>query len=64
MSYFGSGQLIPFTGWGIYVWLVILVIAVALVFVIYKYQEPMQEYILKKVFRKEQSKKSINRRIS
>lgn len=64
MSYFGSGQLIPFTGWGIYVWLVILVIAVALVFVIYKYQDPMQEYILKKVFRKEQSKKSINRRIS
>lgn len=57
MSYFGSGKLIPFTGWGIYAWLVILVLAVFLVFVTYKYQEQMQEFILSKVFKKS-SKKS------
>ena len=56
MSYFGSGRLIPFTGWGIYVWLGILVLAVALVFVTYKYQEPMQEFILNKIFRKSKNK--------
>ena len=56
MSYFGSGRLIPFTGWGIYVWLGILVLAVALVFVTYKYQEPMQEFIINKIFRKSKNK--------
>ena len=56
MSYFGSGRLIPFTGWGIYAWIVILVLAVALVFVTYRYQEQMQEFILSKVFKKSNKK--------
>lgn len=57
MSYFGSGRLIPFTGWGIYAWLLILVLAVALIYITYKFQEPMQEFVLNKLFKKS-SKKS------
>jgi len=52
MSYFGSGNIIPFNGWGIYVWSAILVVAIILVIFIYKYQEKMQTYIMRKVFRK------------
>lgn len=57
MSYFGSGKLIPFTGWGIYVWCVILVLAVAMVYITYRYQDDMQNFILTKVFRKNKSKR-------
>jgi uncharacterized membrane protein YdjX (TVP38/TMEM64 family) len=51
MSYFGSGHLIPFTGWGIYAWTGILVIAIILVIIIYKYQDKMQEAMLNKIFK-------------
>jgi len=51
MSYFGSGHLIPFSGWGIYAWAGILVVAIILVVIIYKYQDKMQEAILNKVFK-------------
>lgn len=57
MSYFGSGHLIPFSGWGIYAWAGILVVAIILVVIIYKYQDKMQEAILNKVFK---SKRKTN----
>lgn len=58
MSYFGSGKLIPFTGWGIYVWCVILVLAVAMVYVTYRYQDTMQDFVLNKIFKRNKAKKS------
>jgi len=58
MSFFGSGQLIPFTGWGVYVWLVILVITTSFVFIIYKYQEPLQNFILGKFLNKSKTRES------
>jgi len=54
MSYFGSGKLIPFTGWGIYAWIAILIVVTILVIVMYKYQEKIQSYILNKIFKKKQ----------
>lgn len=62
MSFFGSGYLIPFTGWGIYVWIAILIVAVAMVYITYKYQDKMQNFILQKIFKRKDknvSKKSI-----
>ena len=56
MAYFGSGKLIPFTGWGMYAWIGILVVAVALVYIIYRWQDPMQTWILNKVFKKQETK--------
>lgn len=52
MSYFGSGSLIPFSGWGVYAWCAILVLALTVVIVVSKYQEKMQNFILKKILRK------------
>lgn len=52
MSYFGSGTIIPFTGWGIYAWIGILVLAIIAMVSISKYQDKMQNFILQKVFRK------------
>ncbi len=52
MAYFGSGMIIPFTGWGLYVWCGILIIAVAIVYITYRYQEQMQNYILGRLFKK------------
>lgn len=52
MSYFGSGHLIPFTGWGVYAWIVILILAVIAVYVTYRYQDNMQDFILNKIFKK------------
>lgn len=61
MSYFGSGYIIPFTGWGVYVWAVLLVVVVVIVFLTYRYQEQMQNYVLNKIFKRNQkSNQKIN----
>lgn len=57
MSFFGSGYVIPFTGWGVYAWIAILVLVVAIILVTYKYQDKMQDFILNKVFKRKKSKK-------
>ena len=54
MSFFGGGHVIPFSGWGIYVWIAILILVVFVVFFTYKYQESMQTFILNKIFKKSQ----------
>ncbi|MGN0961396.1 MAG: TVP38/TMEM64 family protein, partial [Christensenellales bacterium] len=59
MSFFGSGYVIPFSGWGIYVWIAILILAVVLVWVVYKWQDNIQNYILDKIFKN--SKKKTNK---
>lgn len=60
MSFFGSGYLIPFRGWGIYVWIVILILAVAMVYITYRYQDKLQNLILQKVFKKRKPKSKEN----
>lgn len=52
MSYFSSGTIIPFTGWGVYVWIGILIFAIISSFLIYKYQDSMQNFVIKKFFKK------------
>ncbi len=49
MSYFGGGHIIPFNGWGLYVWIILLIAFIFLVILMYKYQERMQNYILNKI---------------
>lgn len=50
MCYFGGGYIIPFTGWGLYVWGVLLVIIVIAVIMIYKYQDIIEDFIIKKIY--------------
>ncbi len=52
MSYFGGGHIIPFSGWGIYAWIGILISVLIVVIMTYKYQDNMQTFILKKIFKK------------
>lgn len=56
MAFFGGGYIIPFTGWGIYAWAVILVLAVASVVVVYKWQDNIENFILNKVFKRKRNK--------
>lgn len=50
MAYFGGGYIIPFTGWGLYVWGVMLVLIVIAVIMVYKYQDKIEDFIIKKVY--------------
>lgn len=49
MSYFGGGYIIPFTGWGLFVWPFILIFAVAAVYASTKYQPQIEKWILNKI---------------
>ena len=48
--YIGSGQIIPYHGWGLVVWSVLLVLVVVAVYLSFKYKEKI-ERLLKKTFR-------------
>lgn len=56
MAFFGGGYVIPFTGWGIYAWIAILILAIISVIVVYKWQDNIEDFILNKVFRKNSRK--------
>lgn len=49
--YLGSGTLIPFSGWGIAVWIAIFAVCIALAVLSFKYQEKIESWLVKK-FRK------------
>ncbi len=43
--FFGSGDIIPFSGWGIPVWIVIVILAVVVMFLSIKYQPQIENFI-------------------
>lgn len=49
MSYFGGGYVIPFSGWGLYVWPIILIIAIAAVVITTKFQPQLEGWVLTKI---------------
>lgn len=49
MSYFGGGYIVPFTGWGLFVWPVILVVAIVAVVLLTKHQEKIEQWVLEKL---------------
>lgn len=52
MAIFGGGYIIPFSGWGIYAWIAILIVVIAFIIIIYKWQDNIQDFILNKIFKK------------
>ena len=46
VAYFGSGHLIPYHGWGLIVWAFIIVAIVVVLFLSYKYQKQIENFIL------------------
>lgn len=56
MCYFGGGYVIPFSGWGLYVWIgIIILISIAVIFV-YKNQKKMEEWLIQKFKKKNKAK--------
>lgn len=51
MSYFGGGYVIPFTGWGLFVWPFILILAIAAVVISTKYQPQIEKWIVEKIYK-------------
>lgn len=51
VSYFSSGQIIPYSGWGLVVWAVIIVASFVLIFLSAKYSDKIQKF-LEKLFKR------------
>ena len=51
MSYFGGGYIIPFTGWGLFVWPFVLIIAIIAVVVSTKYQPQIEGWVVGKLYK-------------
>ena len=47
ICFFGSGQLIPFSGWGIPVWTILVAVGIVLCYLSIKYQSKIEGFILK-----------------
>lgn len=51
MSFFGGGYIIPFTGWGLFVWPFIIILAIAAVIIMTKYQENIESWIIARLLK-------------
>lgn len=61
MCYFGGGYIIPFSGWGLYVWGVLLVLIIIAVIMVYKYQDKIEDFIIKKVYNYKKNNKKTTK---
>ncbi len=60
--FLGSGSLIPFSGWGIYVWAVLIIAGIVCFYIAIKYQQKIENFINKlaiKNLRKKQHKERL-----
>ncbi len=56
--FLGSGDIIPFSGWGIYVWVAIFVVCIVLAVLSFKYQDKFEAWLINKLFRKKKGEVS------
>ncbi len=47
-AYIGSGQLIPYSGWGLYVWPVLIILIIVAFVICWKYQEQIEKFFMNK----------------
>ena len=59
--YMGSGEIIPFSGWGIPVWIAIFVVCVVLAVLSFKYQDKIEDWLKRKIFKKSQDDNSADK---
>lgn len=53
--FFGGGQIIPYSGWGIYVWVAIFVVCITLAVLSFKYQDKFESWLIRTFSRKKKS---------
>lgn len=60
-AYFGSGQLIPYSGWGLYVWPILIILLIVVFVLCWKYQDKFEQYFINKFskIKKQESKNSL-----
>jgi len=46
--YLGSGQLIPYSGWGLFVWPILIILLIAIFIFTWKYQDKIEKYFINK----------------
>ena len=56
--FLGSGDIIPFSGWGIYVWIAIFAVCIALAVLSFKYQDKFEGWLVSKFSRKKKAEVS------
>ncbi|MDE6104060.1 MAG: hypothetical protein K2G38_00020, partial [Clostridia bacterium] len=54
--YLGNGTLIPFSGWGIPVWIAIFAVCIVLAVLSFKYQERIEKWLVSKFGRRKAEK--------
>lgn len=54
--YIGSGELIPFSGWGLYVWPFIIIFLIFAFWFSYKYQPQIEKFFTDKIFKQNNNK--------
>ena len=57
-SYLGSGEIIPYSGWGLIVWVILIIIALIGVYLSIKYQQQIENFIVKKFQNKDKKNKT------
>lgn len=60
VSYFGSGHLIPYHGWGLIVWAILIILIIAVLILAYKYQKQIENFLLR-IFRSKKKEYSIDK---
>ena len=60
VSYLGSGQIIPYYGWGLIVWAVIGVLVIAALILSYKYRNQIENFLLK-IFKNKNKKEKAEK---
>ena len=55
LSYFSSGEIIPYHGWGLVVWAIILILSVVIIFLSSKYSEKIEKF-LNNIFKRKAQK--------
>lgn len=53
--FLGSGNLIPFSGWGIYVWIAIVAVCIVFAVLSFKYQDKFESWLICKFTRRKRS---------
>ena len=57
--FLGSGQLIPFSGWGIPVWIVLIILGAILFYLSFKFQPQIENFVLKLAGKMDKNKNNI-----
>ncbi len=55
VSYLSNGEIIPYSGWGLAVWAVIIIASLTAIYLAGKYNKEIEDFI-KKLFKKDKAK--------